>query len=261
MGGRLRSLYFAVYRAGFRSLLDEPKIITASIDATRYRVEEILRKNPEDAREQVFEALKDCVCNLPIKGDGGRKSCLITGRARTGKTIISTALARSHGFALVSLDQLRDIYLQVKDASLRDEMRQFILDELFGLFPEGVIVEGDDLIYVNRDLGNDSNNLSLDFCGSLADRHKIKCFVVGNADAGVDAKATALRNYQQTGKCWTVDSPRWNDLPARAAELIEDSQRLRAMAPAHDITYIEMDVINFDLAVKNAAEKIAPTPV
>ncbi|KAB7738702.1 hypothetical protein F2P47_15685 [Parvibaculum sedimenti] len=240
--------------------MDERQIITASIDATRYRVKDILRQESEGAREQILEALGDCIREFPINGDGGRKSCLITGRARTGKTIISTALARSHGFALISLDQLRDIYLQVEDASLRDEMRQLILDELFSRFPEGVIVEGDDLIYVNRDLGNDSSNLSLDFCGSLASRHKIKCFVVGNADAGVDAKVTALRNYQQTGKCWTVKSPRWKDLPARAVELIEDSQRLRAMAPAHDITYIEMNVIDFDLSVKNAAEKIAPTP-
>lgn len=254
--GSLRKLYFAIYRAGLGSLLDGQQAITASIDAAAHKIQDILRREGPQARDRVFEVLRDCVDGLPVKGEGERASCVITGWPRTGKTLISDVLARQHGFIFISLDQLRDIYHEVDDDSLRDEMRRFILDELFKRFPKGLVVEGDDLIYVNRGRSSDLRNISLDFCGGLAGRHKIKCFVVGNADVAVDAKVTALRKYQETGKCWTLKSQRWRDLQARAAEMIEDSRKLRDMAPAHDVTYIEMDVINFDLSVKNAADRI-----
>lgn len=261
MGSSMRKFSFAIYRLGLRSWLDGQRAITASIDAAAYKVRDILRKGGPDVRERVFEALRDYVRELPATAETGGPSCVITGWPRTGKTLISFALARKHGFSLISLDQLRDIYQDVDEDDLRIEMRQFLLDELFMRFPEGLIVEGDDLIYVNRKRIDDPRNISLNVCGSLTNRHKIKCFVIGNADAAVDSKVKALRTYQQTGKCWTVKSERWRDLPARAREMIEDSRKLREMAPAHEVTYIEMDVINFDRAVKHAAEKIVATPV
>lgn len=258
--GRMRKLYFAIYRAGLQSWLDSQQIITASIDATAYRVQDILHRGGPDVRERIFEALQNYVRKLPTLEKAAAQSCVITGWPRTGKTLISSELARKHGFSLISLDQLRDIYQPVEDDALRLEMRQFLLDELFKRFPVGLIVEGDDLIYVNRNRSSGPRNISLDVCGSLTNRHKVKCFVVGNADAAVDAKVDALRLYQKTGKCWTVKSERWRDLPARAAEMIEDSRRLRDMAPAHEVTYIEMDVINFGLSILNAAERIVATP-
>lgn len=71
---------------------------------------------------------------------------------------------------------------------------------------------------------------SLAMVEKLKYQRRLCCYVVGNANATVEAKLNWLRRYRKTGKCWTTKHRRWDDLHPRASEQVSYSREIYALA-------------------------------
>lgn len=197
------------------------------------------------------------VGSLPVMPHTQRRSVVITGYARSGKTLLADRLERKYGFAHIELDSLKKAYYSIGDDRTRKSIREGLLHGLLSRFPSGVVLEGDDLISLNRGENGGMLPFSLLLLRQLQEEHQVKCYVVGNAKATVQHKEAGLRRFRDSGKCWTEKKPSWRDLESRARKHINHSRELLALADACNLRFLELDPARFHESLERAAIEIA----
>lgn len=226
------------------------------VDETSSSIQQIICRGRASVEKKTLRALDRCVRRLGGEIRSDTRSIVITGYPRIGKTLTAKELAARHGFHHFELDRLRPVYFGIDEPALRQIARSHFLHRLLEKFPRGVIIEGDDLISANRFDDSHIRPLSLDTLMALHSAQGVSCYVLGNKDADVEARAAAMREYQQTQHCWTARESGWEDLDARALDSIEASQELYAMASGTPVVYLEIDPTDFSASVSRAADRI-----
>lgn len=209
-----------------------------------------------DAKAKIQRLVARFVRQLPLDTKVGAKSVIITGYPRSGKSLLAGTLVRSHGYTHVRLDMLTRLYWNIEDDTLRDHTRRAILNALIKRFPKGLVIEGDDLISLNR-----SSRCMLPFSlATLKDlqrQRQLCCYVVGSAHATEEAKSEGFRRFRRTGECWTSRHKGWNDLGARARDYLSYNREIYALAKRANIPFIEIDPLQFDASLSKAAREIS----
>lgn len=75
------------------------------------------------------------------------KSVVITGFARSGKSLLAETLARSPPYTHIPLDMVKEIYWNIEDNDLRNSTRLVVPNTLLNRSPRGPVIEGDDLFH------------------------------------------------------------------------------------------------------------------
>jgi hypothetical protein len=192
----------------------------------------------------------------PRRGDGeSRPSIFLSGPSRAGKSVLARALLQRHGYHHVALDLgVPDIY-RIKDAPARAALRSALYDALIARCAKGYVIEGHDLILVDRwyasgMLGYEPVDLAA--LARLAARCGGRPFIVGCADVPISAVAQAMRSESS----W-IASERATYLDTYAADLVEASATLRDLADASGVRYVELDPRGLPATADAAADCIA----
>jgi predicted kinase len=226
------------------------------VEQTSSSIQQIIRLGRASVEKKTLRALDRCVRRLAGEIRSDARSIVITGYPRIGKTVTAKELAARHGFLHFELDRLRPVYFGIDEPALRQVARSHFLHRLLEKFPRGLILEGDDLISANRFDDSHLRPLSLDTLTALHSAHGVSCYVLGNKDADADARAAAMREFQQTQDCWTARESGWEDLDDRARDSIGASQELYAMASGTPVVYLEINPTDFAASVSRAADRI-----
>lgn len=196
------------------------------------------------------------VREIPIRCQKGFSSAIITGYARSGKSLLATELARGHGYHHIGLDLFTRLYYNIKDDELRLYTRKALLNGLLRHFREGLIIEGDDLISRNRSRQQGMLPFSLETLQALCGETDVLCYVVGNATASAEAKKEGFRRFRETGTCWTSKKTHWDDLETRAREYIDYNRQIYALANDAGIPFLEIDPTDFETSLSQIAHAI-----
>jgi hypothetical protein len=238
--------------------LGNPKTLRGlALAETAKAVIRAAQRNDSSSRAQISKLIERFVTRLPLEPRQGLRSVILTGYPRSGKSILARELQKHHNYIHLELDELKRLYYEIDDADLRLMTRKSVLDQLLSHFPEGLVIEGDDLISENRSTTEGMLPFSLNLLKTLGLRHGILCYVVGNVNVTLQEKIRALEVFRETGKCWTTAHPRWHDPEIFGKEYIEHNREIHDMARHCGIAFIELNPKEFDAAVKETVRKIS----
>ena len=186
----------------------------------------------------------------------GRNSLLISGLARTGKTILASRLVSKYNYNAMMADMVQPYFFSISDCHARMRLRKDVYSEILNQYG-GLIIEGDDFILENTGgVAKINHKVDISLAIYLSKKFNIKVFLLGNADVSVDEKLAGIRLFSAKEWCWTTAVD-----PDEAREytswLIRVSQRLRDLADGKNMYYFELDPNNFEKSVDRVAEKVA----
>lgn len=216
-------------------------------------INRLATKPTSETKAHIKQLIDRFARQAPIQAKNGCPSVIITGYARSGKSLLAEKLAQAHGYHHIHLDMLTRLYYDIEDDQLRLYARLILLNSLLHRFPTGVVIEGDDLISRNRSRHRGMLPFSLATLEELQCGHDIFAYVVGNANASPEAKVESFRRFQETGRCWTSKRSHWNDLEARAREYISYNRELLILADRANIPFIEIDPADFEASLSDNA--------
>jgi len=187
-------------------------------------------------------------------GNASRPTIFLSGPSRAGKSILAQALAQHHGYHHVELDIGVPHIYRMRDASARAKLRTAFYESLISRCTGGCVIEGHDLILVDR--WYDSGMLGyepIDIPGlaRLAARCDGLPVIVGCADVPSDAVGEAIRSASS----WmAAESPAY--IETYAAELVEASAKLRDLSANAGVRYIDLDPRGLPVTASIAAARI-----
>lgn len=188
----------------------------------------------------------------PSKLSRGFRSVVLIGFARSGKSSLSNLLVQQTEATIFRLDRLR----KLSQCSIPAVRRAFC-ELLLKLYPEGLIIEGDNLCGENNSGSRVvTPEVLIDTVNQLR-AQQVEVFMIGNASATVEQKTAAILEYRRDNLCWTskagYTSEAIEDLARRSITYSKDLQRLAAST---DGTYLEIRADRFHYDIQNAAESI-----
>jgi hypothetical protein len=189
------------------------------------------------------------------KPANGRRSVLISGLGRVGKTILARQLADRYGYHYLTTDHALDYFFAIADDAERLRFRERFYTSIIERWPDGLIIEGDDFILKNRvKYAKTDHEIDIGPAVTVSERFGIEVFLLGNADASADEKIRAFEAYSSRAECWT---PELRDVHTYALWSIRVSTRLRSLADGDRIRYVEIDPKDFDASIAATADIIA----
>jgi hypothetical protein len=196
----------------------------------------------------VIDIIAGFLGDLPLPTDTSRKTVLISGYARVGKSIISKLICLQTPLLYIPYDEFHPIY-NVADPVLRNRIERTLLEMLLARYPAGALIEGFHLI--------NGTIASVESMATRLSRHgNMSLFLLGNAETTVAEKADALRRYQETCCCWTTTDPDWDDVSTRVEDSIAQSRMLRTLATEIDACYHDIDPTRFQESVRRISMAI-----
>lgn len=177
------------------------------------------------------------------------KNIVITGYPRVGKSLIANKLSGTGKWVLVSMDQFRRPYWESTDPMVRIYVRINFILKLVMKLDKGLLLEGDELLTVNRASFNGIHPITSSYFSLLRGLLGFNCFVVGNALCSVDEKVKGMENWARSEKCWAVDKGSVNKV---AEDSIRFSREVKDYFMDSDVIYIDISPENFDADVEKA---------
>lgn len=185
----------------------------------------------------------------------GRRSVLISGLGRVGKTILARQLADRYGYHYLTTDHALDYFFAIVDDAERLRFRERFYSSIIERWPNGLIIEGDDFILKNRvTYAKTDHEIDIGPAVTVSERFGIEVFLLGNSDVSAEEKIRAFEAYSSQAECWT---PELRDVRTYALWSIRVSTRLRSLADDDRIRYVEIDPKDFDASIADTAEMIA----
>jgi hypothetical protein len=189
------------------------------------------------------------------KPANGRRSALISGLGRVGKTILARQLADRFGYHYLTTDHALDYFFAIADDAERLRFRERFYSSIIERWPNGLIIEGDDFILKNRvKYAKTDHEIDIEPAVTVSERFGIEVFLLGNADVSPEEKIRAFEAYSSQADCWT---PELRDVRTYALWSIRVSTRLRSLADGDRIHYVEIDPQGFDESIAATAAMIA----
>jgi hypothetical protein len=184
-----------------------------------------------------------------------RRSALISGLGRVGKTILARRLAERYGYQVLTTDHALDYFFAIPDDAERLRFRERFYASIVGAWPAGLLVEGDDFILRNRArYAKTDHEIDIGPARVLAERFGIDIFLLGNTDITAEDKIRAFETYSAVAECWT---PELRDVRKYALWSIRVSRTLRGLADGERIHYVEIDCDDFEGSIARTADMIA----
>lgn len=185
----------------------------------------------------------------------GRRSVLISGLGRVGKTILARDLAGRYGYHFLTTDHALGYFFAIADDAERLRFREWFYSSIIERWPNGLIIEGDDFILKNRvTYAKTDHKVDIGPAASISERFGIEVFLLGNAEVSAEEKIRAFEAYSSQAECWT---PELRDVRTYALWSIRVSAKLRSLADGDRIRYVEIDPKDFDASIASTADMIA----
>jgi hypothetical protein len=185
----------------------------------------------------------------------GRRTVLISGISRVGKSSVAAVLVARFGYRHLELDRFINHAYAIDDRDARARFRESFYTRLLSGARTGYVIEGDDLViddrwHKSRAFGREP--LSLAVLSRLGTTFGLPTFVVGAAESSIDAIAASLR----LGDSWVLELSQ-AELLDYARFLRKGSDHLRRMASGTDVIYLEVQTDDFRRTVELSADQIA----
>ncbi|WP_217521783.1 hypothetical protein [Vibrio metschnikovii] len=198
--------------------------------------------------------VKDNLCNS-LK-PSLKKNIVISGFPRTGKSYLSKKIQEKYNIYSISLDEIRRIYWDIDDYNFRLQIRLALITKIFTKYSSGILIEGDDLLSVNRSANEGVEPLTTSYLIMLHDLYGAKTYVIGNADCTVENKIKGMQSYASTANCWAVLSGEDN-VKSIAKGSIDISRKLKKMFNGTGVEYIDLDPLNFKKCIGGFMETVS----
>ena len=187
---------------------------------------------------------------------------LITGPPRVGKSLVALGVGRVTGLEVVRTDDLRGAFWGIADPDARIRERRCRYRDLVAGTDPGVVLEGDDLVFVNRAhpavaavcRESQDMSLTLDQIIDLMDRHDALAYVIGCSDADTARKTSEIRTSQKPDDFTAAMNE--HQLTHFVENQIERSKLLRKMTEGSTVHYLEIRGGNFHQDVAAAVTRI-----
>lgn len=229
-------------------------LLYESITLTKKRIDDISSIRDSPLFKFIDEIFKDSAIN-----ESSFQSIIITGPPRVGKSIIANTLSNNIGHYILNTDIIRKLYWEEKNDTKRQYLRKKIFSKILGLYPRGLIIEGDEFISRNRSATGNLKPFSLDLLDYLKKQYKIEVFIIGNKTATIDKKVNAMQSFRDQGKCWTLKNEAYFEdetIPALAEHIIKVSQNLSLMAKDKKLEYYDIHPEKFNKDIENTVSTI-----
>jgi hypothetical protein len=184
-----------------------------------------------------------------------RRSVLISGLGRVGKTILARQLADRYGYQYLTTDDALDYFFAIPDDAERLRFRERFYASIVQRWPTGLVIEGDDFILKNRvRYAKTDHEIDIGPAVTIARRFGTEVFLLGNVDVSAEDKIRAFQEYSSQAECWT---PELRDVRTYALWSIRVSTTLRDLADGERIHYVEIDPGDFNGSIARTADLIA----
>jgi hypothetical protein len=180
---------------------------------------------------------------------------LISGFGRVGKSRLARLLASKYQYKHFKLDEIK---LRLKGATTRQDkidMLESYCTKLLNEHPKGIILEGNGLILLPKELDPSDRSLDASLVSRLCHQTNCHVFLLGNADCDFVEKREAIRNYGMKHNCWTNGITE-KELDEFVYEMIEGSGIIREWDDGNRIHYIEIENRFFSRSLEGAANRI-----
>lgn len=180
----------------------------------------------------------------------GKRSIVLLGFSRNGKTLIAKGVASRLAYQVISLDEIRRILDTFEGSATAFPCRSYIITTFFRKHREGILMEGDDLFGENtKKLVIERREQFGDAVRKLLELGVIVVFV-GSADANATQKAGAIKKYGSTNVCWAAEKYNITELEDLAKRNIAFSADLKMLALDIGVPYfgIRSDTFEGDIA-------------
>lgn len=189
------------------------------------------------------------------KTSNGRRTVLISGISRSGKSSVAAVLSARFGFRHIELDRFVKHAYAIKDRDARTRFREAFYTNLLARARTGHVIEGDDLVLEDRWNGSDvfgREALTLSILSNLERTFRLPTFVLGMANDSTDSIAASLSH----GNSWVRELTE-AERHDYALFLRRSSQQLRRLAGVADTMYLEIQTDDFQSRVAVCANLIA----
>lgn len=159
-------------------------------------------------------------------------SLLVTGAARTGKSLLASRFCVNHSYVRFRFDSVDRYVRAYQDHDTRTRRMRAILASLLASFPSGICVEGSSALRFENDntaddgtdktklfvalarnsslseqeklarLEKRTSQIDLRFCTRLARRYGVQVVLIGSLEEP-EEKLQGMRKHRADGKCWT----------------------------------------------------------
>lgn len=196
-------------------------------------------------KPEIDRLLDKLAAELAGKLDSSHRSMMLIGPSRCGKSLLADRLAQRYGLHVLRTDHLRrKLY---KDAHWRDRVRvvKYFYKRLLLMFPHGLLIEGDQFI------GRKEN------FGAWAARNGVAFIGIGYSFDRPQDKLADLIAYQQTGRCWLVESGSTEEVTAFVHKIIDWSRHVKWRCKYLKLPYFDLDSADFEAELERIMGEIA----
>lgn len=212
------------------------------------------------------------------------KNIILTGPARSGKSILSRSLERDIGYIPFRMDSVGGYVRAYTDKAKRQKKINLIMESLLKDIPAGLCIEGSStlrgenynfvdgnvnekffrLIARSKDL-NEAEKIEaftlrhsqIDLVESLriSKENNALLVLVGSLE-DPKAKAEGMRIHRETGKCWTSKYCTSEELYYLALDNYICSKRLLELSIEHKLLFIDLQSDDFERSIRRATKQV-----
>jgi hypothetical protein len=184
----------------------------------------------------------------------GRRTVLLGGLSRLGKSTLAATLVARHGFRHIDLDYVVNRIYAVAQSADRVRFRASFYRRLLAHVPVGYVIEGDDLVIADRWHASGifgKEPLDLGMLGEFVTSFGLPAFVIGSTETPFEERLAVLK--RDHGWVTEFSEP---ELRMYVEFLANGSGLLRDGAEAAGVTYLEAGGADFGTAIDTLADRI-----
>ncbi len=212
-------------------------------------------------------------------------SLVLTGAARTGKSLLASRFCANHPYVRFRFDSVGGYVRDYHDHDTRTRRTRAILSSLLARFRRGVCVEGSSALrFENYNAAGDgtdktkffvalardtslseqeklarleerTSQIDLRFCTRLAKRYGVRVVLIGSLEEP-EEKLQGMQKHRAAGKCWTSRYCSEEELYYLAWENHLCSRRLYDLSRQYGLPFINIASADFEGSLQRGEEML-----
>lgn len=212
-------------------------------------------------------------------------SLLLTGAARTGKSLLASRFCANHPYVRFRFDSVGGYVRAYQDHYTRTRKTRAIFAWLLARFRHGVCVEGSSALrFEKHNIAGDgtdktkyfvalaresslseqekfarlekrTSQIDLRFCTRLAKRYGVQVVLIGSLEKP-EEKLQGMRKHRAAGKCWTSRHGSEEELYYLALENHLCSRRLYDISRQYGLPFVNITSADFEGSLQRGEEML-----